>query len=429
MKNSSVYVREMFAITEAIKKWRQYLIGRHFHIFTDQKSLKSLLVQTIQTTEQQKWTSKLQGFIFDIFYKPGKTNLVADALSRKYSDLDNEVLLLSISSSVPTIISSLQQYYKNDISGKTLVSKISTEKEQHQHYFFKEGLVYFKDRLYIPDTPDLRSAILKEYHTTPTAGHSGLQPTLARIAASFLWPGIHHDVKEFIQRCDVCQHNKYMPTKKQGLLQPLPIPENVWEEITMDFVTHLPNSFGHTVVWVVCDRLTKYVHFIGLPSRFTAKDIATRFSTEIGRLHGFPKSIISDRDPLFLSNFWKELFRIHGTTLKYSSAYHPETDGQTEVVNRSLETYLRCFTSEQPRKWYKFLHLAEYWYNTTHHSAINMSPFQALYGRGPPTVLAYINGSTTVPDLDQTLEERQKILNTLKENLKRSRKKNGRSSK
>jgi hypothetical protein len=270
MKNSSVYVREMFAITEAIKKWRQYLIGRHFHIFTDQKSLKSLLVQTIQTTEQQKWTSKLQGFIFDIFYKPGKTNLVADALSRKYSDLDNEVLLLSISSSVPTIISSLQQYYKNDISGKTLVSKISTEKEQHQHYFFKEGLVYFKDRLYIPDTPDLRSAILKEYHTTPTAGHSGLQPTLARIAASFLWPGIHHDVKEFIQRCDVCQHNKYMPTKKQGLLQPLPIPENVWEEITMDFVTHLPNSFGHTVVWVVCDRLTKYVHFIGLPSRFTA---------------------------------------------------------------------------------------------------------------------------------------------------------------
>jgi hypothetical protein len=132
---------------------------------------------------------------------------------------------------------------------------------------------------------------------------------------------------------------------------------------------------------------------------------------------------------LFLSNFWKELFRIHGTTLKYSSAYHPETDGQTEVVNRSLETYLRCFTSEQPRKWYKFLHLAEYWYNTTHHSAINMSPFQALYGRGPPTVLAYINGSTTVPDLDQTLEERQKILNTLKENLKRSRKKNGRSSK
>jgi hypothetical protein len=197
----------------------------------------------------------------------------------------------------------------------------------------------------------------------------------------------------------------------------------------MDFVTHLPNSFGHTVVWVVCDRLTKYVHFIGLPSRFTAKDIATRFSTEIGRLHGFLKSIISDRDPLFLSNFWKELFRIHGTTLKYSSAYHPETDGQTEVVNRSLETYLRCFTSEQPRKWYKFLHLAEYWYNTTHHSAINMSPFQALYGRGPPTVLAYINGSTTVPDLDQTLEERQKILNTLKENLKRSRKKNGRSSK
>ncbi|MCI28419.1 enzymatic polyprotein, partial [Trifolium medium] len=110
MQNSSVYVREMFAITEAVKKWRQYLIGRHFHIFTDQKSLKSLLVQTIQTTEQQKWTSKLQGFSFDIFYKPGKTNLVADALSRKYTNLDQQALLLSVSSTIPAIIASLQQY-------------------------------------------------------------------------------------------------------------------------------------------------------------------------------------------------------------------------------------------------------------------------------------------------------------------------------
>jgi hypothetical protein len=189
----------------------------------------------------------------------------------------------------------------------------------------------------------------------------------------------------------------------------------------MDFITHLPNSFGHTVVWVICDRLTKYVHFIGLPTRFTAKDIATRFSTEICRLHGLPKSIISDRDPLFLSNFWKELFRVQGTTLKYSSAYHPETDGQTKVVNRSLETYLRCFASEHPRKWYKFLHLAEYWHNSTFHSAIKMSPFEALYGRKPPTVLDYVHGSSINSDLEQTLAERQKIINTLKENLKRSR--------
>jgi hypothetical protein len=136
-----------------------------------------------------------------------------------------------------------------------------------------------------------------------------------------------------------------------------------------------------------------------------------------------PKSIVSDRDPLFLSNFWKELFRVQGTTLKYSSAYHPETDGQTEVVNRSLETYLRCFASEQPRKWYKFLHLAEYWYNSSFHSAIKMSPFEALYGRSPPSILSYVTGHSSHSDIDQTLAERQQLLTTLKENLKRSRQK------
>jgi hypothetical protein len=144
---------------------------------------------------------------------------------------------------------------------------------------------------------------------------------------------------------------------------------------------------------------------------------------EVCRLHGIPKSIVSDRDPLFLSAFWKELFRVQGTTLKYSTAYHPETDGQTEVVNRSLEAYLRCFTSDNPRKWFKYLHLAEFWHNSTFHSAISMTPFEALYGRPPPAMPDYANGQATIADLNATLQERKEILETLKSNLKRSRKK------
>ncbi|KAJ1427537.1 Ribonuclease H-like superfamily [Sesbania bispinosa] len=189
----------------------------------------------------------------------------------------------------------------------------------------------------------------------------------------------------------------------------------------MDFVTHLPNSFGHTTIWVICDRLTKYVHFLALPTKYTASDLAARFSVEICRLHGVPKSIISDRDPLFLSSFWKELFRLQGTTLKYSTSYHPETDGQSEAINRCLEAYLRCFAGDQPCKWYKFLHLVEYWYNSAFHSAIGMSPFQALYGRPPPKVLDYVPGSSTIKSVDTSLQKRHEIMNTLTDNLKRNK--------
>lgn len=192
---------------------------------------------------------------------------------------------------------------------------------------------------------------MQEYHATPLGGHSGLQPTLARLAASFSWPGMYTTTKEYIKECKECQYNKYQPKKKQGLLQPLPCPDKAWEDVSMDFITGLPSSSGYSFIWVIVDRLTKYAHFVGLPTKFTAQALANRFSTEICRLHGIPRSIVSDRDKVFISKFWRELFRVHGTRLRFSTSYHPETDGQTEVVNRGLETYLRCFAGEQPKSW------------------------------------------------------------------------------
>jgi len=141
MQSASIYVREMFAITESINKWRQYLVGRHFHIYTNQKSLKNLVAQTIQTPKQQKWASKLQGFSFDIFYKPRKSNLVADALSRKQTDLSAEPQLLSLSSAIPSIISKLHEYYNSDKEGHSLLFKISQDTDPAQHYTIRDGLV------------------------------------------------------------------------------------------------------------------------------------------------------------------------------------------------------------------------------------------------------------------------------------------------
>ncbi|CAM8941132.1 unnamed protein product [Rhodiola kirilowii] len=168
----------------------------------------------------------------------------------------------------------------------------------------------------------------------------------------------------------------------------------------MDFITHLPTSKGKTVIFVVVDRLTKYAHFMPLPSGFTAEMVAKVFSKEIFRLHGVPNSIVSDRDPIFLSHFWKELFRTQGTTLSHSSAYHPQTDGQSEVVNRGLEDYLRCFINEQQTNWVDLLPLAEYSYNTAWHSSIGMTPFEAVYGRKAAEVIPYINGDSKVSAID-----------------------------
>lgn len=161
-------------------------------------------------------------------------------------------------------------------------------------------------------------------------------------------------------------------------MQPLPIPEQVWEDIAMDFITGLPPSSGFIVIMVVVDRLSKYARFMPLKSDYSSKTLAEAFMHNVVKLHGMPKSIVSDRDKVFTSKFWQHLFQLQGTTLAMSSAYHPQTDGQSEVVNKCLEMYLRCFSFKNPKAWSKALTWAELWYNTALHSSLGMSSFKSL---------------------------------------------------
>ena len=224
-------------------------------------------------------------------------------------------------------------------------------------------------------------------------------------------------VKEYVAKCLICQKMKYEAMSPAGLLQPLPIPQQVWEDISMDFITCLPKSKGFSVILVVVDRLSKYAHFLPLKPPITARSVAEIFMKEVVRLHGIPNSIVSDRDSMFVSAFWSELFEQSGTRLKFSTAYHPETDGQTEVTNRVLETYLRCFTSEQPKQWVRWLAWAEFWYNTSYQTAARMTPFEVVYGRPAPTLRRFLPGECNIPPVVETLASRDEVLQRLRGNL------------
>jgi hypothetical protein len=205
-----------------------------------------------------------------------------------------------------------------------------------------------------------------------------------------------HDIHNFVAKCDVCQRNKRETMKDLGTLQPLPIPPAIWRDISMDFIVILPKSGNKSVIMVVVDRLSKYAHFFSLQHPLTASTVTQFFMDQFFKLHGMPHSIIYYRDPTFTSKFWQELFKLQGTQLHLNTTYHPHIDGRTEFVNKCLETYLRCFASERQNQWAQWLPLIEWWYNTSYHTTIRMTPFEVVYGQNPPSILSYFPGVSKV---------------------------------
>ncbi|XP_041025417.1 uncharacterized protein LOC121265821 [Juglans microcarpa x Juglans regia] len=346
----STYTREMLAVVHAMKMWRPYLLGRRFTIVTDQQALRHLLQQKIVTLKQQKFIVKLLGFEYDIVYQPGKENKVADALSRRDGSAllwlvhdEDEAHLMALSGAEWRIWDKIREATKLDARAIEIVELLEAQ---------GDGVIGFKIR-----------------------------------------DGIKKAVKKLIAECDVCQKSKYETRPPSELLQPLPIPNLIWEDLSMDFVEGLPISGGFEVILVVVDRLSKYGHFIPLSHPYTAKSVVKAFVDHVVKLHGFPKSIVTGQDRVFMSSFWKELFELQGSKLKASSSYHPQIDGQTEVVNRTLEQYLRCFCHEEQKKWGEYLSWAEYWYNISFHASIQRSPFEVVYGRAPPTLVNYEKGT------------------------------------
>jgi len=213
------------------------------------------------------------------------------------------------------------------------------------------------------------------------------------------------NIHKYAAECDKCQRNKSENIMTPGLLHRLNIPNQKWEEISMDFIEGLLVSEGKDKIFIAVNRLTKYAHFIAMKKSDSAKQIAEIFCKNIYKLHGFPKVIVSDRDAKFKGNFWKALFNNIGTYLNMNSAYHPQTDGQTEVVNKCLEAYLRCYATEKQNRWVQWLHLVEWWSNSTYHMSAKMMSFQALYEYEPPKWKDLATIQTNLPIVKNQQEE------------------------
>jgi hypothetical protein len=217
------------------------------------------------------------------------------------------------------------------------------------------------------------------------------------------------DVVHFIAKCLECQQVKADHHHPTGLLQPHDVPMSKWEVISMDFVVGLPlTSHRHNAILVIVDKLTKSAHFILVRDTYDVTDVARVFVSEVIRLHGIPKKIISDRDSRFTSRFWTSLQSTLGTQLNLSTTYHPETDGKTERVNQVMEDMLRMYVMDNQTQWEKYLPLVEFAYNNNYHSSIGMPPYEALYGRPCRTPLSWdrLEDRVTVgPELIQEMEE------------------------
>jgi transposase InsO family protein len=237
----------------------------------------------------------------------------------------------------------------------------------------------------------------------------------------FAWQGMKAMVHSFVTACEVCQQAKPDRSKLPGLLQPLPVPDRAWSVVSLDFIEGLPTSGGVSCILVVVDLFSKYAHFIGLKHPFTAASVAQAFLSNVYRLHGLPQALVSDRDRVFTSNFWRELFKLAGVELRLSTAYHPQSDGQTERVNQCLETFLRCFVHTCPRQWHKWLDQAEFWYNTSWHSALNRSPFEVLYGYSPRQFGISVASDQPVTDLSSWLADRELMTDVIRLHLNRAK--------
>lgn len=440
-KNYHTTEQEMLAVIHALKTWRCYLEGATFTVVTDHVSNTFFQTQPSLSRRQTRWSEFLQRFRpFDWSYRAGRNN-VADPLSRYPVDIlsalyvgsrgsnrpnDSSADLAASQSGIPTSLTEVvnregatplgdkvgrpvpavshayidsaltcelstplrDSILRESQSLRDSVLGDVTSTENRHLRVNSHGFVVRESRIVIPENPDLRRLLIMEFHDTPYSGHFGQTKTYEAVAKFFWWPSLKADVLHHVSTCDLCMRNKARRHKPYGLLQPLEPPEQPFDSVSYDFITKLPlTPKGHDSICVFVDRLTKMAYFAACNETITAKGFAKLYVDTVQVHQGLSKTFVSDRDTRFTSAFWREVAELLGTRLCMSSAFHASTDGQTEVVNQTLETYLRHFISPQMTDWDDWLSRAQFAYNNSYHASTKDTPFHLVLGRHPRTPL------------------------------------------
>ncbi|GJV94873.1 putative reverse transcriptase domain-containing protein [Tanacetum coccineum] len=366
-KNYTTYDLELRSVVFSLKLWRHYLYGTKCTVFTDHKSLQHILNQKELNMRQRRWLELLSDYDCEIRYHPRKANVVVDALSRKERSkpLRVRALVMTIGLDLPKQIINAQtearkpENIKNEDVGGMLVEnskdpeKFRTEKLEPR----ADGTLCFNGRSWLPCYGDLRTVIMHESHKSKYSIHPGSDKMYQDMKKLYWWPNMKANIATYVSKCLTCAKVKAEHQRPSGLLVQPDIPQWKWDNITMDFVTKLPKSSqGYDTIWVIVDRLTKSAIFVPMRETDPMEKLARMYLKEVVTRHGIPVSIICDRDPRFASNFWRSLQKALGTNLDMSTAYHPQTDGQSE---RTIQTLKDMF----------------------YHASIKAAPFEALYGR------------------------------------------------
>ena len=440
-RNYPVHEQELLAIIVALREWRHYLSGARFTIVvkTDHKSLQHFQTQPHLSGRQSRWLDLIAEFDFVIEYQEGKSNIVADALSRRSdhkppatnatklaaatgstveetaaaatSAVAQQQVPLHAVEEAPTVSAARREQSAADplslpasqlvcSLAPTIVAAYAADPAcvavmrdpgaySQLSVSAVDGLIRDRSgRVWIPADQRLKTLLLRECHDVPTSGHLGSAKTVELVTRRFSWPNMYRDIKRYVATCLACQSNKSSQQAPAGLLQPLPVPATPWSCITMDLITQLPRTrHGNDAIVVFVCKLTKMAHYVATQTTVDAPTLAQLFFQQVVRYHGLPATIVSDRDTRFTSLFWRALWQQLGTQLAMSTAFHPQTDGQTERQNRTLEEMLRAYVSYRQDNWDERLTAAEIAYNNSMQASTQQTPYYLNAGQHPRLAL------------------------------------------